>query len=58
MFGIVRIASIAAGVAVTHRAGAKPCSPDLKGTLIGLLLIGGLVMLGVELGPVAQAANL
>ena len=58
MLGIVSIACIAAGTAVAHRSGAKACPPDLKGTLLGLLLIGGLVMLGVELGPIAQAANL
>jgi len=57
MLGVVSIACIAAGLAVSWRAGSAACPPDLKGTLIGLALVGGLAMLGAELGPIAQAAN-
>jgi hypothetical protein len=58
MLDIISVAGVVAGIAVAHRATRAPCPADLKGILIGLLLVGGLAMLGAELGPIAQAAKL
>jgi len=57
MLGIVSIVCVVGGMVAAQRAGPNLCPPDLKGILIGLLLIGGLSMLGADLGPIAQAAN-
>ena len=57
MFGIASIFCIVAGTVVAQRAERYQAPAHLMEIVGGLLLIGGLAMLGIELAPVAQAVN-
>jgi hypothetical protein len=57
MLGILSIICIVSGAAVTYRSGRDPAHARCMEIVAGLLLIGGVAMLGVELGPIVEAVN-
>ncbi len=57
MLGIAGIICIVSGAAVAWRSGHDPAHARCLEIVGGLLLIGGVAMLGVKLGPIAEAVN-
>jgi putative Mn2+ efflux pump MntP len=57
VLGTLSVACLVSGAFVAHASGRYPTYAKAMEFLGGILLIGGLAMLGIELSPIAEAVN-